>query len=339
MSDFNLTGSRLGLKPTPARFTIPKKESTNQPLPKGSIGGFIDDRIYYFPGYDANDPKHANLSTFLIYSTDPEAPEICISELRETINDDLSKVSNFADLLRTIYPQYITSRNYMDAVDDALIHLGKFYGQEVQNRIINDLDTNYIIDLTWLNAIDKMRNVAEVKIEVFDFIDGGDVIRESFEHREIAHWNGAVSYAVMTLELVTGDLLHYILSPIHFDQVAEFKMIRARKVNDAYELYVDNSGTIHTTPMKEFLMDFLHFDISHASATYFLEHGRAAVATVGEGGQMESNGVAKGHEFALRYISRNYHPDPSSYLTQLSSNNHTIEGDSVEIKTLEDKGA
>lgn len=334
----NLSGSRLSLTPTRARFIHPViKEGDEKPkLVKGGISDFLEDRTYYYADYDRDNPAHAGLSAFLIYTNDPDAPAVNVRDLREALNEDIANLTNYGDLLRILYPLYIVTRNYMDAVDEALTALNTYHGPVALARFINVMDSNFYLDLKWLNEITSMRNTSDVSVDVFGYGDDDNIVlKGSYVGNDIVTWNTADGYAIIHFNIVTGEKLSYFLAPIYFNDVVEFKLIRARLVRGQYELYVDNYGYVHVQPMKEMLSDLMHFDISFASVHYFLKHGRAAVATIGAIDDVTSNGVEVGRNFALKYINRNYHPDHHHYLESMATNYNAapIEGSATEIDT------
>lgn len=337
----NPTETRLNLTPVPVKIIVPTIEK-GQKAPKIRKGGlldYLDGRTYYFPEYDANNPQHAGLGTFVVHSDLPNLPVISVYALCEPLTDDLSKASSYGDLLRIVFPKYIETRDFMDAVDEAIKTLSIYHGASAVDRILARLDETYFLDLTWLRSYGKMRNALGVDVTVVDF--DGNVTFNTTEDQPIVRWNTISNVAVLTLHLTTGAELHYYITPDYFSGETHLKLVRASKIDGKFELYVDRSSFLHVLEAKDFFGNFMHLDISYASTRYYVEHGRAPIASLGSLGEDSANGIDVGRRFAIAYIDRTAYPNRQQYIDDVkalvNSTPKVIDGETQDVAVEEPK--
>ncbi len=337
--------TRLNLNPIPVNIFVPQlKQGELRPrIRKGGLSDYLEERTYYFPNYDESNPAHAGLGPFVTHSDIPGLPKISVFELCETLNDDISKVTNYGDLLHIVHPKYIETRNFMDAVDEAIKTLSIYHGNHSVDRILDRLDTVYFMDLKWLRNYGKLRNLKTVHATVFDFDE--NVVNCTDKHAPDAvefsefRWNTAEGYAVLTMELDTGVGIHYFIAPDYFSGETRLKLVRARKLagTSKFELYVDARGFLHVLEARDLFGSFMHLDISYASTRYYVDHGRAPMASLGSRGEDSANGIDVGHRFALAYIDRTIHPNRQAYIDYVkgvaNGTAKTVEGEALEINT------
>ncbi len=286
------------------------------PKPKGSVSAVNFEDTYYFPAYNPKNPEHAGLGMFIVHTDSEDAPKVVVTELRELLNDDLSRSKSIADLLRVVFPKYISSRDFLDAVDIAVVTLRNYYGASTMQQIVSRFDDINFFDLKWLTAYGPALNLDKLTVKVFDF-DGNEVKQEC---EDIARWSMVENYAVLEMELDTGAKVHHYITPNYLpDGSMEYQLIRADQVKDGYNLYVDVHGNLHVVDFRTLFGSFMQYDISYASARYFCEYHRSPMANLGTSGEESANGLSTGSKFALAHIDKTLHSNRQGYLDAIAS--------------------
>ena len=331
---------RVNVIPVRARIVDTPKESdatkVKAPKPKGSVSAVNFEDVYYFPGFNQALPEHAGLGMFIVHTDSSDAPEVEITELRELLNDDLSRSKSIADLLRIVFPKYISSRNFLDAVDAAVVTLRNYYGTSTMQQIVNRFEDINFLDLKWLTEYGTALNLVKLTVRVFDF-DGNEVEQEC---ADIARWSMIENYAILEMVLDTGAKVHYYITPNYLaDGNMEYQLIRADQVKDGYNLYVDVHGNLHVLDFRTLFGSFMQYDISYASARYFCEYHRSPMANLGTSGEESANTLSTGSSFALAHIDKTLHSSRQDYLDSIASggdNAKTINATVTDIEQNED---
>lgn len=303
----------------------PEGSASKKPM-KGAVYVPNIEDIYYFPNYDASNPEHAGLGTFISHTDSPSAPTIECSELRELLTDDLRRSKSIADLLRVVYPKYIDTRNYSDAVDYAILTLRNYYGQSNAQSIIDRFDDVHFLDLKWLTMYGRALNLVGLQVHLVDHegvetvVDGGEVRWKMMDH-----------LAILVMSLDTTAKVRYFIAPEFLPNGdVEFKLVRAEYYDGEYSLHVDAAGNLHVVDFRTLFGSFMQYDISYASARYYVDYNRSAMATLGTMGADSANTPQRGRTFAMAHIDKTLHTDRSGYIDEIA-----YLADEDDIKTID----
>lgn len=323
---------RVNVVPVRAKIIASKNGGKKRVLRKGDVAIPNMDDIYYYPGYNKHNPEHEGLGYFIRHTDSEDAPKIAVGELRELLNDDLSRANSIADLLRIVFPNYITTNDFLDAIDVAVETLRNYYGESAMERIVSRFEEVNFFDLKWLLNYGKALNLIGLEVNVFNF--DNTLARSSDDG--VVRWSMLDNYAVLEMTLDTGATVYYYVTPDYQGGGSiEFKLLRANKEADGYSIYSDADGNIHVVDIRTLFGSFMQYDISYASARYYGEYHRAAMATLGSSGADSTNNLLIGGKFAIAHIDKTLHGNGQGYLEQVVSESSGVKTIAAVVSDVE----